>query len=312
MNILIERKIRLLENNLGYFLKILENCTLCPRNCKVNRVKGDKGFCGVSQDLMIYTAFLHKGEEPPISGDRGSGTIFFSGCSLKCIYCQNYRFSHNLEGKSFTEQDLAEIMLNLQLEGAHNINLVTPTHFLPQILKSLLIAYQEGLNLPIVYNSSGYEKEEIIARLEGIVDIYLPDMKYFDHRASLLASKTPKYCVYAKKAILEMYRQKKKPLWRENLLTEGIIIRHLVLPSLIDNSKRAIKWIKKCTPKAYLSVMFQYRPYFNARESLVLNRELNYKEYKEIIEFLEKIEPEGWVQEFNPPQDLAGVYFTSF
>jgi putative pyruvate formate lyase activating enzyme len=276
----------------------------------VNRLKGEIGFCGISKDLMVYTSFLHKGEEPPISGDRGSGTIFFSGCSLKCIYCQNYRFSHNLEGKTIKEEDLAEIMLNLQAQGAHNINLVTPTHFLPQILKSLLIAYQKGFDIPIVYNCSGYEKEEIIAKLEGIIDIYLPDMKYFDHKASFLASKTPKYHFYNKKAVLEMYRQKKVPLWKGNLMKEGIIIRHLVLPSFADDSKRIIKWIKRYTPQAYISVMFQYRPYFKAKKSSVLNREITYEEYKVITSFLEQMGLKGWVQEFNPPQDLAGIYFT--
>jgi len=286
----------------------LSNCDICPRNCKINRINGEKGYCGANKDMMVYSAFLHHGEEPVISGQRGSGTIFFSGCNLKCIYCQNYKFSHDVIGKKISENNLSEIMLKLQKEGAHNINLVTPTHFLPQILDTLALAFKKGLKVPIVYNTSGYEKEEIIKQLKGIVDIYLTDLKYIDSSLANQYSKAPKYPIFASSSLLEMNRQV-TPLITKELLTKGVIVRHLVLPNHIDESKKLLSWLKKNTPKVLTSVMFQYQPYFRAYDYPKINRSINYQEYLEIKNFVEELSLEGWVQDHNSKENLAGPYF---
>lgn len=305
-------KIKNIKNVLEYFLDHLKSCKLCPRECGVNRLKGETGFCGTAKDLVVYTAFIHKGEEPPITGEKGSGTIFFSGCNLKCIYCQNFKFSHRLEGKPVKKGDLAQVMIDLQNKKAENINLVTPTHFLPQILEALLIAYEKGLNIPIVYNSSGYEKPWVIEKLRGIIDIYLVDMKYYTPEAALLGSKTRNYPLYNRKAILCMHNQKKEPVWQKNTLKKGLIIRHLILPGLTEESRQIIRWIKDIMPSAYISLMSQYKPYFEAKNNPALNRRINYEEYTSLAQLIENIGLEGWFQEFEPPDQLAGVYFKSF
>ena len=305
-------KIKNIKNVLGYFLEHLKSCELCPRACGVNRLKKETGFCGMANDLTVYTAFIHRGEEPPIIGKKGSGTIFFSGCNLKCVYCQNFKFSHKLEGRLITKDYLAQVMLDLENRGAENINFVTPTHFLPQILESLLIACEKGLNIPIVYNSSGYERPEIIEKLEKIVDIYLADMKYHSPEAAFLGSKTRDYPSYNKGAILRMYNQRKTPVWQENGLKKGLIIRHLILPTLNEDSRQIIKWIKDNTPSAYISIMFQYKPYFEAKNDPRLGRKINYEEYAGISQFVENMELNGWIQEFEPPDELAGIHFKPF
>jgi len=289
--------------------KRLSSCAICPRNCKINRLRGEKGYCGTDKDMMVYSAFAHHGEEPEISGQGGSGTIFFSGCNLKCIYCQNYKFSHIVAGKKVSGIDLAKIMLDLQEKGAHNINLVTPTHFLPQILDTLSLAFKGGLNIPIVYNTSGYEKEEIIKYLEGIVDIYLTDLKYMDSSLAKQYSKAPEYSVFASRSLLEMARQVAVSLTSEGLLKKGVVIRHLVLPNYIDESKKLLSWIKKNTPKVLVSVMFQYQPYFKAHLHSQINRPINYREYIEIKNFVEELGLKGWVQDLNTKEGLAGPYF---
>ncbi|RLF43811.1 MAG: radical SAM protein [Thermoplasmata archaeon] len=301
------KKIETIKKILPYFKSHLTNCQLCPRNCRINREK-QKGFCKMGDEVIIYTALLHKGEEPALVGDRGSGTVFFSGCNLRCIYCQNYKFSHLLKGKSITTDDLARLFLRLQKSGALNINLVTPTHFLPQILESLLIAFKKGLNIPIVYNSSGYEKKEIIQKLDKIVDIYLVDMKYYSKEASIAGSKTADYPLYNKEVVLEMYKQKSQPLWEGKILKEGLIIRHLILPGLFEESIKVIKWIEENVHLALVSLMSQYRPYFKAEKHPLLGRIISYQEYEKVKSYLENTHLEGWIQEFLPPQDLAGPY----
>jgi putative pyruvate formate lyase activating enzyme len=308
---MIEEKIKILEERIDALYIRLEKCDLCPRNCGVNRLKGEKGWCKIGKEVVIYTSFLHHGEEPPISGKNGSGTIFFSGCNLKCIYCQNFKFSHFVRGKAFKEEELADLMLNLQDKGAHNINLVTPTHILPQIFASLLLAYRKGLELPIVYNTSGYENEEIIDLQRGIIDIYLVDLRYI---TSFLAGKysfASDYPQINKRILKKIYRFKKYR-WQVGLLKEGLIVRHLVLPSYIEESKKALDWIKNNFPQVLVSVMFQYQPYFKAEDSPPINRSLNYKEYLEIKKYVEKLDLDGWLQGFCPPQELAGVNFISF
>ncbi|NQT28781.1 MAG: radical SAM protein [Candidatus Omnitrophica bacterium] len=305
----LTKKIKLATKTAGSLKKRLSSCAICPRNCKINRLRGEKGYCGTDKDMMVYSAFAHHGEEPEISGQGGSGTIFFSGCNLKCIYCQNYKFSHIVAGKKVSGIDLAKIMLDLQEKGAHNINLVTPTHFLPQILDTLSLAFKGGLNIPIVYNTSGYEKKEIIKCLEGIVDIYLTDLKYMDSSLAKQYSKAPEYPVFASRSLLEMARQVAVSLTSEGLLKKGVVIRHLVLPNYIDESKKLLSWIKKNTPKVLVSVMFQYQPYFKAHLHSQINRPINYREYIEIKNFVEELGLKGWVQDLNTKEGLAGPYF---
>lgn len=261
-------------------------------------------------ELTVYTAFLHKGEEPGISGRNGSGTIFFSGCNLKCLYCQNYKFSHHLEGRIITEEELAHIMLALEAKGAHNINLVTPTHFLPQILKSLLLALKKGLSLPIVYNTSGYEKPEIIELIKDVIDIFLPDMKYHKPAAAEKYSHALDYPTYNQESIKVIYRYKKETtLWEGGLLKGGLVIRHLVLPNQVEEAIKILNWIKEYTPKALVSIMFQYQPYFKANLYPDLKRMVKEKEYEEVVGALNDIELKGWVQDLSPQEELAGVHF---
>lgn len=283
-------------------------CKLCPRNCGVNRNKAETGFCSANDKVTVYTVFKHYGEEPAICGNGGSGTIFFSGCNLKCVYCQNHKFSHQLCGTIVDETTLSRIMLNLQKQGCHNINLVTPTHYLPQILKSAARAINSGLKLPLVYNTSGYEKKEIIQDLQGIVDIYLADFKYIEANTAQSYSQAPDYPQYAKESIAQMYKQN-KIRWQKGLLTSGLIIRHLVLPGHIGEAKKILTWIKKETPQALVSIMFQYQPYFKTSQYPAINRKLRRDEYKEISTFVEEIGLKGWVQDFVAQESLAGVYF---
>ena len=303
-------KIRLISKRIDKLYERLKSCDICPRNCKVNRLKGEIGFCEMAKDLSVYTAFLHQGEEPGISEGGGSGTIFFSGCNLKCAYCQNYKFSHLNEGKVVGEDDLAQIMLKLQGKGASNISLVTPTHYLPQILKSLSISLKKGLSIPIIYNTSGFEKRAIIAQIRGIVDVYLADIRYMTPSIAKEYSNAPDYFRFCQESIIEMYKQCRHPIWNRSTLERGLIIRHLVLPGHIEESKAILSWIKKNTPTAYTSVMFQYKPYFKAGNYPQINREINISEYNQIKDFTEELDLEGWVQEFNPPEKLAGVNFS--
>jgi putative pyruvate formate lyase activating enzyme len=305
----LAEKIKLVERVALSLNRRLSDCDICPRTCRVNRLKKERGYCGTGKEMIVYNAFLHYGEEPGISGEKGSGTIFFSGCNLKCIYCQNYKFSHTPAGKKVSADSLAEIMIGLQKKGAHNINLVTPTHFLPQILNALACAFKNGLNIPIVYNTSGYEDPAIIRQLAGIIDIYLTDLKYLDRRLAERYSRAPNYPLFASQSLLEMNNQV-KPLTRDKLLKKGVIIRHLILPGHILKSKKLLAWIKRSVPQALVSVMFQYQPYFKASLWPGINRPINFSEYLEIKGFTEKIGINGWVQDYQPKEDMAGPYFT--
>lgn len=305
----IDHKIDLLNKKKSFFESLLSSCYICPRNCKVDRTQKEIGFCGAQKCARVYSAFLHYGEEPVISGDKGSGTIFFSGCNLKCIYCQNYKFSHSHKGETVTPKDLAQMMLKLQSQGAHNINLVTPTHYFPQIMAALLIGYENGLNIPIVYNTSGFEKEEIITQLNGIIDIYLSDFKYICNDVADKYSKAKNYPEHCTKSTKEMYSQVQDSYQENEILKKGLIIRHLVLPGLIGFSEKILNWIKTNTPKALVSVMFQYQPYFKAKKFKEINRKVNLDEYKKIKKVVSELELDGWVQDFDPCEKLAGVYF---
>jgi putative pyruvate formate lyase activating enzyme len=309
----IKAKIKSLENIHDLFYRRLQKCDLCPRNCKVNRLKGATGYCGIAKDMVIYTAFLHQGEEPPISGERGSATVFFSGCNLKCVYCQNYKFSNLVQGRIFKEEELAELMYALQEKGAHNINFVTPTHVLPQIINSLLLAFKKGVNIPLVYNTSGYEKKEIIEELSNIIDIYLTDIKYITSYLAEKYSSASNYPLFAMESALAMYNQVKRPVFCAGKLKKGLIVRHLALPGYSAETKAVVSWIKENIPEAFLSIMFQYQPYHKAESFPEINRRLNYREYQEIKNFIEKIELKGWMQHWPcQEEELAGVNFTSF
>lgn len=272
-------------------MQILEKCTLCPHECQVNRIKGQTGKCKTDATVKISLADLHYFEEPCISGKNGSGAVFFTGCNLNCKFCQNYQISQLRQGKPISIEDLAEEYLKLQAKGAHNINLVTGCIYVPQIIESLKMAKQKGLCLPVVYNSSGYEKKETIQMLEGYVDIYLPDLKYYYDDLAKDLSGIDHYFETATDAIKEMYKQVGNPQFNENgILQKGLIIRHLVLPNHLQNTKQVLKWIRKNVSKeVYVSVMGQYFPEYEALQREDINRKLTKAEYAEIEEYMDKL-----------------------
>lgn len=285
---------------------MLENCTICPHNCGVNRLKGNKGRCKCDDTLKIALASLHMFEEPCISGTNGSGTVFFSNCNLNCIYCQNYEISNLGKGKSITVEHLAEIFLKQQEKKAHNINLVTPTMYVYQIIEAIKIAKSRGLNIPIIYNSNGYENIETIKLLNGYIDVYLPDLKYFSNELSKKYSNVDNYFDIATKALKEMYNQVGKARFDENgLIKKGVIIRHLVLPNHTQNTKNILKWISDNMPSdIYVSVMAQYFPAYKAKEDNLINRKLNKKEYKEVLNYLYSLNLEnGYIQELGEHEE---------
>ena len=246
---------------------------------------------------MVAKTFLHMWEEPCISGEKGSGTVFFSGCNLRCVFCQNYKISQLNIGKEVSNKELAEILVRLQDEGAHNINLVNPTHFIPQIKASLELA---NLNIPIVYNSNGYESLEGLKLMEGVVNVYLPDLKYCDDSLAVRYSEANGYWEIATKAILDMYRQVGVPKFDEDgMVKRGLIVRHLVLPGMVAESIKVLKWIKENLPgDVYVSVMGQYVPYYKAGDYPEINRRVSKKEYDRVVNYMQKIGLEnGYVQE---------------
>lgn len=265
--------------------ELLNKCTICPRECKVNRNKNELGYCRASSKVKIGGYHLHMWEEPSITGNNGSGTIFFSYCNLNCIYCQNYEISEKNIGEEITNERLSEIMVELQKNGASNINLVTPTHYIPQIKSSIILAKEKGLTIPIVYNTSGYEKKESLKILEGLIDIYLPDFKYFDNNLCKY-SKVTNYFKVASSALDEMYRQIDKQEYdKDGNLKKGIIVRHLILPGHIEDSKKIIEFLfKKYQNNITYSIMNQYTP-VRKLEYNNLNRRVTNKEYDEVIDF---------------------------
>lgn len=284
----------------------LESCTICPHNCKVNRVEGKIGRCRSGSNIKIALSSLHFAEEPCISGKNGSGTVFFSNCNLRCIYCQNYEISQEGKGNEISIQELAQIFIEQQKKGAHNINLVTPTMYVPQIIESIKIAKRSGFNLPIIYNTNGYENIETIKMLEGYIDVYLPDLKYYSNELSKKYSGVDNYFNIASNAIKEMINQVGAPEFdEEGMLIKGVIIRHLVLPNHIQNTKNILKWIKENLPQeVWVSVMAQYFPTYKAKEDELLNRKLKHKEYREIENFLYLLDLEnGYLQELEEDEE---------
>lgn len=268
--------------------ELFDKCRLCPRECKVNRNKGELGYCKASNKLVIGGYHLHMWEEPIISGDNGSGTIFFSYCNLGCVYCQNYDISINNIGEEITIERLSDIFIELQEMKAHNINLVTPTHYIPLIKDSIILAKEKGLNIPIVYNTSGYEKVDSLKLLEGLIDIYMPDFKYYDNKLGKY-SNVSNYFEVASTAIEEMYREIGKPVYNGNILVKGVIVRHLVLPGSVEDSKKIIKYLyDKYGDNIILSIMNQYTPVRKCKYK-ELNRMVTKKEYEEVVDYAYEI-----------------------
>ena len=277
-----------------------KECNLCPRECKVDRSNGDKGYCKVSETLVVARAALHMWEEPCISGEEGSGTVFFSGCSLGCVYCQNYNIASGAAGKQITIERLAEIFIEHQDKRANNINLVTPSHYVPQIIEALRIARGKGLSIPIVYNSSAYEKVETLRMLEGHIDIYLPDLKYYSPEPAKLYSNAENYFNYASKAIEEMVRQIKKTEFDERgMMRKGVIVRHLLLPGYLSDSKKIIQYLYNTYGDTiYISIMNQYTPLSGVSAYPSLNQRIKEEDYEELINYAIELGVEnGFIQE---------------
>lgn len=295
----------------------LNKCSLCPHSCGVNRLNGENGICGAGLLPKVALADLHYWEEPCISGSTGSGAVFFSNCNLSCVFCQNYKISHEGFGKEVSTEQLTQIFLNLQNQGATNINLVSASHYIPQVAESLVIAKELGLTIPIVFNSNAYESVEALRLLDGLIDVYLPDLKYMDDQYSKVYSSAPDYFKYATSAILEMYRQVKNPVYNDELLIQrGLMIRHLMLPGLLEDSKKILNWIKEKLPlEIPISLMVQYTPLYKAQTIEKLNRKITKKEYNTIIDYFFEIGLEnGFVQEqssassdYTPIFDLRGI-----
>lgn len=287
-------------------LEKLEKCRICPHQCKINRTKGAVGRCKATEKVKIALYSTHDFEEPCISGEKGSGTIFFSNCNLNCIFCQNYEISQLGKGKEISFERLADIFLEQQAKDIENINLVTPTSYVPQIIEAIKIAKEKGLKLPIVYNTNAYEQIKTLKMLEGYIDIYLPDLKYAENKLAMKYSKVDDYFEIATKAIKEMIRQVGTPKLNENgIMLSGVMIRHLVLPNHIENSKKVLKWIKENLPKdIYVSVMAQYFPTYQAKEYEKLNRKLTKEEWEKIENYIEELEfKNGYVQELGDHEE---------
>lgn len=283
--------------------ELLEKCRICPRKCGVNRLEGNRGFCGEAAELMVARAALHMWEEPCISGDKGSGAVFFSGCPLGCVFCQNRHISSGKSGKLITTERLAEIFFELEEKGANNINLVTPDHYVPQIVEAIDMAKREGLELPFVYNCSGYETVEVVKRLDGYIDIYLPDFKYMSPVLSEKYSHASDYAQVAKAAVSEMVRQaggEKTAFYDNGIMKRGVIVRHLQLPGCMEDSKQVIAYLYHTYGNdIYISIMNQYTPMKKIEEKYPeLGVRLSNEEYDELVDYAISLGVEnGFIQE---------------
>lgn len=280
-----------------------QNCTLCARECGIDRSIGNVGFCKMTSEAVVSRAALHMWEEPVISGSCGSGAIFFSGCSLGCLFCQNRKISRGEFGKTVTPERLAEIMLELKEKGAHNINLVTPTHFAPTVKSAIISAKEKGLDLPIVYNTSSYDSPETIKSLEGLIDIYLPDMKYYLERTAKKLSMAENYPEAARRAIAEMVRQQPKPIIENGIMRSGVIVRLLLLPSHTAEAKLILKYLHGTYgDNIYVSLMNQYTPMEDMNPPL--NRRVTRKEYNDLTDYAQRIGVTlGFTQEFGTAEE---------
>jgi putative pyruvate formate lyase activating enzyme len=296
---------------------LLKRCGLCPRGCGIDRLAGETGFCGAGRDARVALASLHHWEEPCLSGDRGSGTVFFSHCNLRCVFCQNHAISQDGAGKGVSITRLSEIFREQQTRGAHNLNLVSPTPYVPQILAAIDRARAGGFTLPVVYNTNSYETPATVSALAGYVDIYLPDLKYFDPQIAVKYSAAPDYFHHAAKAVEAMVKQAGPPLLgNDGLMRRGVIIRHLLLPGFLEDSERVVEYIHRTFGDAvYLSLMSQYTPVYRAAGYPEINRAVEQTEYTALVDYARSLGvSNGFVQEggaatesFIPEFDLRGV-----
>ena len=286
---------------MDYFNK----CTICPHKCGIDR-SNNIGRCKATDKIKIALYSIHNFEEPCISGENGSGTIFFSNCNMNCVYCQNYEISQLGKGKEITIDELANIMIEQQEKGVQNINLVTPTSYSLHIIEAIKIARRNGLNIPIVYNTNGYESVETLKLLDGFIDIYLPDLKYYKNELAQKYSKVNNYFEIATQAIKEMYRQVGAPVLDEKgVMKKGLMIRHLILPNEVENSKKILSWIKEnMDNNVYISIMAQYFPTYKAKEIEKLSRKITQEEYNEVEEYLYNLDLEnGYIQELGEHEE---------
>lgn len=286
-------------------VKLLEKCAICPHNCGINRLNNQIGRCKSRDTVKVALYSTHNFEEPCISGKKGSGTVFFSNCNMNCVFCQNYEISQQGKGKEISIEELADIFIKQQEKDVENINLVTPTSYVPQIIEAIKIARGNGLKLPIVYNTNGYEKVETLKLLEGYVDIYLPDFKYSDDDLAKRLSKVDNYFEIVTEALKEMYRQTGKAVFNEEgIMQRGMIIRHLVLPNHVLNSRRVLKWINENMHDVYVSVMAQYFPTYKAKDIDDINRKLTKEEFEQIENYLYRLDLEnGYIQELGEHEE---------
>ncbi len=295
----------------------MSGCTLCPRNCGVDRMSGKRGYCGMPGEIYAARAALHMWEEPCISGEEGSGTVFFSGCPLRCIYCQNRKIALGDTGKPITLGRLCDIFFELKEKGANNINLVTPTHYADKIASAIEMAKNKDIGIPFVYNTGNYEKVEILKMLDGLIDIYLPDFKYYSPDIAKEYSNAPDYYDYAMDGLREMYRQTGEPEFDERMMMKkGIIVRHLVLPGHTEDSKKVIESVyKEFGDNVYISIMNQYTPLEEMKSDKLLGRKLTQAEYDEVVDYAIDIGVEnGFIQEgetakesFIPSFECEGI-----
>ena len=291
-----------LKRRAGALEARLACCDICPRECGINRLKEERGFCRSGALPAVSTVCAHHGEEPVLSGSRGSGTIFFGNCTMRCVYCQNYQISQDRTGQHSREIDcnaLAEHMLHLQKIGCHNINFVSPSHFVPQIVRALLLAVPQGLHLPLVYNTSSYDSMTVLKELDGIVDIYLPDLRYASGDYSREYSQATDYPLHARNAIREMYRQVGNlVLDDDGVAVKGVIVRHLILPNGLAGSRESLEWLaNELSPEIAVSIMSQYHPAYNALQFPLLSRTITKSEYREVVNLVKSLGlKNGWLQ----------------
>lgn len=292
------------------------SCTLCPKHCGVNRTSGQTGFCGMPASIQVARASLHMWEEPCISGTNGSGTVFFTGCNLKCVFCQNHTIAIGKKGREVSVSQLADLFLMLQDKGAHNINLVTPSHYVPGIAEALRLSKEQGLRLPIVYNTSGYDSVSTLSLLDGLIDVYLPDFKYVSQELSKRYSHVADYFEVAKASLAEMFRQVGPPVFDGALLVKGIVVRHLLLPGCTEDSKAVIQYLHATYgDNIFISIMNQYTPLPHVVAFPEINRKVTSAEYDEVVDYAIDLGVEnGFIQEgdtaeesFIPEFDFTGL-----
>lgn len=326
-------KATIIKERIDDAFEILKSCRLCGHGCGVDRIAGDRGIgesrngnrgirasgkCRAGEETLISAHTAHYGEEPCISGAKGSGTIFFTGCNLACVFCQNWEISqgawcgvqgdsrgNKISGRKISERELADIMLELQKQGCHNINLVSPTHYMPQVLIALKTAYENGLNIPLVYNSNGYDSVELLKLLDGIVDIYMPDLKYFDDEKAVKYSNAENYTAVSKSAIREMFRQVGNLRMDINdIAKRGLLVRHLVLPEGLSQSKQVLKLLSTVSKDLWISIMSQYSPQYRAGEFNELNRRITPEEYWDVVGYAQELGLENFlIQEMGSAEN---------